>query len=289
MIRIEFIPPTDDEWLSWCEECETARGAAIAHARQGLKPTISDLYKDDRMKRIYKADDGPFHGKCAYCESKVKENQPGDIEHFRPKGRIQDGDRKPVMIQRDDGSMVQHLGYYWLAYNWKNLLLACADCNRPRTNEESGQSYGKWDQFPVKGNHATSPGEEENESPLLVNPVHEDPSKHLTVDSTGTIFSCDSPRGRECIAIFGLNIRVALVEARRREYKRVEDLALFLVFSRLRDDDCEVVERNEECERVRGGATPFAMAGRLALDTIWDRVGRIGETAINPAEEGEQG
>jgi hypothetical protein len=42
-----------------------------------------------------------FDNKCAYCESRVLHVSPGEVEHYRPKGRVtEDPD---------------HPGYYWLA------------------------------------------------------------------------------------------------------------------------------------------------------------------------------
>lgn len=49
-----------------------------------------------------------FHGKCAYCESRITHIDYGHIEHFRPKS-------KPQFRQ--------------LTFEWDNLLLSCAVCN----------------------------------------------------------------------------------------------------------------------------------------------------------------
>lgn len=50
-------------------------------------------------------------GKCAYCESKLRHIQHGDIEHIRPK------------------SDNPHL-----AFSWENLTLACQICNQRKSN-----------------------------------------------------------------------------------------------------------------------------------------------------------
>lgn len=49
-----------------------------------------------------------FHGKCAYCESKITHIDYGHIEHFKPKS---------------------HNAYRSLTFEWTNLLLACGVCN----------------------------------------------------------------------------------------------------------------------------------------------------------------
>jgi uncharacterized protein (TIGR02646 family) len=59
-----------------------------------------------------------FHGKCAYCESKISHVDYGHIEHFKPKSRFPD-----------------------LTFEWTNLLLSCPICN--------GSEY-KSDRFPLE-------------------------------------------------------------------------------------------------------------------------------------------
>lgn len=57
--------------------------------------------------------------KCCFCESKIGHVSYGDVEHFRPKaGWVQDTEAQ------------NRPGYYWLAYDWDNLLLSCQLCNQ---------------------------------------------------------------------------------------------------------------------------------------------------------------
>ncbi len=51
-----------------------------------------------------------FHKKCAYCETEYITNSDTWIEHYRPKSE-----------------------YYWLAYDWSNLLPTCTKCNRSKS------------------------------------------------------------------------------------------------------------------------------------------------------------
>lgn len=74
-----------------------------------------DRYRSADVKRAL---DEIFHGKCAYCESFYAKTQPVDVEHYRPKGKVDDADG--------------HRGYWWLAMDWENLLPSCIDCNRKR-------------------------------------------------------------------------------------------------------------------------------------------------------------
>lgn len=53
------------------------------------------------------------------CESKIGHIGYGDVEHFRPKaGWIQNIEQ------------LHEPGYYWLAYEWENLLLSGQRCNQ---------------------------------------------------------------------------------------------------------------------------------------------------------------
>lgn len=97
------------------------------------------VYSDTKIRQVLLK---MFHGKCAYCESKITTIYNGDIEHFRPKGKIQEANPKKP-------------GYYWLASDWENLLFACPFCNQTNTHEilEGGVIkevvLGKLDQFPL--------------------------------------------------------------------------------------------------------------------------------------------
>ncbi|HEX4959294.1 MAG TPA: AAA family ATPase [Thermoanaerobaculia bacterium] len=123
-----------------------------------------------------------FHSKCAYCESPLIESVQADIENWRPKSR-----------------------YWWLAYDWTNLLIACRACNS-----------AKGDRFPLENepDRASSRGEEFKEYPLLLNPCWDRPEEHLVFGEDGRVFS-DTQCGQVTIDTLMLN-RQALVMARRR-------------------------------------------------------------------------
>ncbi|MCX6578764.1 MAG: HNH endonuclease [Candidatus Aminicenantes bacterium] len=96
-------------------------------------------------------------GKCCYCERK-RDKREFDVEHFRPKAGISD----------ENG----HPGYWWLAYEWENLFLACKSCNQEI----------KKTQFPLLGGSKRAfTGEDDLklEKPVLINPVDEDPEKFI--------------------------------------------------------------------------------------------------------------
>jgi len=67
-----------------------------------------------------------YHHKCAYCERIYKL----DVEHYRPKAEVRDEHNNIVQITDVAGNLVDHPGYYWLCYEWSNLIPSCISCNR---------------------------------------------------------------------------------------------------------------------------------------------------------------
>ncbi|NMO14962.1 hypothetical protein HPC49_16005 [Pyxidicoccus fallax] len=131
----------------------TLRAALRANPGEPLEiPKTYNVAKED----LWRAQ----HGKCCYCELL---EQPGhnDVEHFRPKSRA---DRRPGSSHTP--------GYWWLTWTWKNLLFACANCNRDH----------KKDQFPLEhGCRVLKQGQQPpgRERPLLLDPFRDDPIRHI--------------------------------------------------------------------------------------------------------------
>lgn len=133
-----------------------------------------------------------FGRKCAYCESFLLGNQPGDVEHYRPKSK--------VAVRDANGKTAFKPGYFWLAAEWTNLLPACADCNRPRQQEivdSRRRVVGKANWFPVadEKQRATGPRRIAFEPRLLIDPCVDDPDKHLEYTEAGEI-AARSVRGK---------------------------------------------------------------------------------------------
>ena len=74
--------------------------------RATTKAQKEDATNKYRHPQIRAALNTLFHGKCAYCESKIKHVSDPHIEHYRPKSKFPD-----------------------LTFAWDNLLLACGQCN----------------------------------------------------------------------------------------------------------------------------------------------------------------
>ena len=150
------------------------------------------LYGDSSVKSALVA---AQHGKCCFCERKI--GGEGDVEHFRPKATFCQGEGLPL----------ERPGYYWLAYEWGNLLLACPICN---------QRFKK-SLFPLsdpakraRNHHA----DVFQERPLFIHPAEEDPTPLIGFRQEFAYAKRGNRRAKATISALGLN-RENLSEDRR--------------------------------------------------------------------------
>lgn len=249
-----------------CDEETTQLCCAVA---EGKAPEIKPIYKKKTIQKEYFFNrKSPFFGKCAYCETPILDFQHGDIDHFRPKLSVTDENDQPIYLKDSEGNLLLdkndnvqlHPGYYWLAYDWRNLLPTCMTCNRPKIIGMS--KIGKHSRFPVIGVHAQSPNEIASEQPLLINPLSEhkddDPEKHLTIDTTTGVMGDRTERGKICINMFGLNLREQLRDERKNACSIVRILLVKLATGNQKDKD----DAAKELKKILAGYYPYTMAGR---------------------------
>ena len=146
------------------------------------------------------------HGKCCFCESQITHIAHGDVEHFRPKA---------VYRQEPNGPLGRP-GYYWLAYEWSNLFLACQLCNQRH----------KENLFPLRNPrkralcHHDDVGQEQ---PLLINPAEVDPGEYILFRSEVPQGIDEDGIGEATIEALGLR-RPELNERRWRRLKELKCL-----------------------------------------------------------------
>lgn len=165
-------------------------------------------YKDEQgitQSRVRDELNKIYHEKCAYCESFESSAQ---IEHYRPKNKVtKAGTNK---------------GYFWLCFEWTNLLPACFGCNKIGT--------GKGNKFPIISQHQrkfgvplnpdqtvrlddfdTNASYLLNERPFLLHPEYDEPKLYFKFEWTQSntelnIVGIDiENRGNETIKICDLN------------------------------------------------------------------------------------
>jgi hypothetical protein len=160
------------------------------------------IYGNSKVKEQLKSDQ---HYKCCYCETKFTANSPGDVEHFRPKGRYKIpgvlGYKKPA--------------YYWLAYDWDNLFFSCEVCNREYKKEIFPLLDGCERAIPHLKNYLIR-----SEKPILICPI-ENPSNHIEFKED-TIIGKDT-RGKVSIKHYGLK-RKGLLDDRLSSFNRLKSI-----------------------------------------------------------------
>jgi hypothetical protein len=219
---------------------------------------------------VYLNREGSFHGKCAYCEQPISANQYGDIDHFRPKSGVTNEDGTPVLVTTD-GAIKAHPGYYWLAYSWRNLLPSCEICNRPSKHRSGEKTIGKRTQFPVRDFRAARPGEEEQEEPLLVHPVEDEPADHLRMDAQGILWHL-TDRGEATIEILALNKR-GLPNDRKQKYDSViSRMGLLFQLAAVDPNGATTAHLLSELIREKAGDSGYTIAARQAIEDAKSRI-----------------
>ena len=270
MIAVERPQLLDAEGVHLVERAGIARQVLLDSFARGGKPEI-----DDTLYRAYKAYlFAAFDHKCAYCETLISAAQPGDVEHYRPKNRVTDALLKPIKAYYDGRGEVDHLGYFWLAYEWDNLLFSCTDCNRYRRHPD-GKGYGKADRFPVDGIRACCPGEEAQETALLLDPTRDDPNAHFIFHSDGTIQG-RTRAGETTIELLGLNTREHLVRERRWRYAAAWRALGDYITSARDGTDARIEQLRQEVNEIWEGKIAYSAFGRLAIEDVRARYARLG-------------
>lgn len=165
----------------------------------------STIYAHETVKRTLVE---MQHEKCAFCEAKPLHVSDGDVEHFRPK----------AAVRQDDANPLRRPGYYWLAYEWDNLLFACERCNRRHK-----KSF-----FPLTDPARRAQTHRDtftDEAPIFIDPSAEDPRPYISYREHVPIAIDGNARGELTIESLGLRRR-ELNADRERHLERIPVLYL---------------------------------------------------------------
>jgi len=260
MIRVERKEPTGD--AAWDALQVRARNNAKKlkdEFKHGVQPSINDeIYREHKPWLLE-----IFHNKCAYCETLIRPGYHGDVEHYRPKGKVVEDDDDSDSTYQVNGQSYKHPGYYWLAYEFSNLFPSCQQCN-----QRFKETPGKMNYFPLenKAKRAWNADMLKDEAPLLLDPCDSrpdrDPAEHLEYDETG-VFVGKTEAGKKTIAILTLN-RDGLISERVDTYRTAQDKMLRLASVRA-SEAATIAELQSELSAWTQGIKKYSAAAREAI------------------------
>ncbi|HZT58027.1 MAG TPA: hypothetical protein VFA21_05295 [Pyrinomonadaceae bacterium] len=146
------------------------------------------------------------HDKCFLCESKITHISHGDVEHFRPK----------AAYKQSASDRLCKPGYYWLAYEWSNLFLACQICNQ----------VFKKNLFPLANPSERATSHRKKiaiEKPLFIDPSVDNPEEFISFRGEVPFPLNNHPMAKATIEGLGLK-RPKLNERRLEHYERLKML-----------------------------------------------------------------
>jgi hypothetical protein len=286
-------------WQNWQRKADAATLEVIkkwedwklAHPnpKDGEKPDIefaSEIWGELKEWLLVNV----FHEKCAYCESRLTRSS-GHAEHFRPKGRVKakgNGVASVMKTSDENGNRINHPGYFWLAYNWKNLLPSCEKCNT---------SGGKGDQFPAtrphilgiylkqrevaklkawprrspnwNGYYYLEPEDlNEREDPLILHPYFDNPREHLRFGDGGVVAAVDGKaKGAPSISVY--NLDSDLLRTDRQDSQEKAESRYFAAWMATRGTIEQKKRKAEEAvASFREGLEPFSAAALDYLELV---------------------
>ena len=302
-------PTARDFWDKWQKRADAATDAALrrweAWCQQGPDPVTGQRqpFEAGLQQAVWSdlkkwLNDNLYHFRCAYCEWPLETDRyEGDAEHYRPKGRVTWRDPAgAVHIARcrlPDGTDVDHPGYFWLAYDWRNLVPVCSACN---------SGLGKVDQFPVGKTHVLHVDEaaagfvagqiparehaleawksprsyflpparlDALETPLLLTPLNptpeREPGKHLRYGIGGLVVALDgSELGSKSIEVYQL--KRDKLRIRRQEAQEVLQMKYHSAMQRA--GHVAIQDAQAVLARYRSGEPEHATAALDALEEL---------------------
>jgi uncharacterized protein (TIGR02646 family) len=222
--------------LAHLDQIVASGGALVAEGRFYRGEVI--LANGVKEKTVANALRDLYKRKCAYCELFCHEPY---VEHYRPKGKV-------------FGTPSGNRGYYWLAYEWTNLVPSCHECNSiVRKGSRFPIQNVRQVTHPLIGNPAVFDSASNryssqylvSEGPLLVHPEYcPDPFVHFDFDTDGAMIGL-TPEGTATIQTMDLS-RGDLCGWRRNIYNGHLTDFQRLVYKYTKHDSTKTLEWFEE-------------------------------------------
>jgi len=134
---------------------QTSTQKIIERYDDGEKLVFNAIYRDDSIRQALMVQ--VQNNKCCYCEKMIYDDF--EVDHYRPKEAV------------IHNGQLENPGYYWLSYDWDNLLYSCNKCNKKKGND-----------FPIEDEAVRARNHNmdiNDESPQILNPCIQDPDDFL--------------------------------------------------------------------------------------------------------------
>ena len=308
MIRRHFDQTKlDPRWLQKAEDATDA--IIVAYERWRTEHSVETFVPKEHLDASVWSElknwllEHVFYQKCAYCEVRLTRDH-GAAEHFRPKGRVTSreyGARRPrtsvAMTTDECRADCEHPGYFWLAYDWRNLVPSCDRCNNHKgscfmtkcyvfmcecSSVQSHQTMARNSLLWSEWCYPSTEMLDELEDPLLLNPLTHEPKLHLKFGECGIIAAKDeSVRGEASIHAFGL-----ADEELRKDRQEEQEHAITAYLAAQIGRQISIKDRRRMAEEAlreyKEGRRPFSAA---VLDYIELYEEEMGSSAERKGEE----
>ena len=220
-----------------------------------ISSTGSSPTRSFKSRPYYRSDDVKDalvrmnHNKCCYCEAKPGGVSYFHVDHFRPKGAF----------KQHRGDNNEYPGYYWLAYCWENLMLACQKCNM-----EKGALFPLED---ISQRARSHHNDLTKEYALFVNPAEEDPRDHIRFQEDLPVYQ--SERGRHTIE--GVDLR--RIELREDRLLHLEPIMIMI--DMLKRNEGTPSQDDQDLDEMRNyikeAMEPNAQFSSMVIDLVAHR------------------
>lgn len=183
--------------------CDNEDGEVYNGHHYKSKAVLDKLKAHSLHKNVIENGDKP---KCFYCESVIEHAAKLQVEHYRPKAKV----------DPEDTNGTQHKGYNWLGLEWSNLLLSCPNCNGKdakgnrfplRDHTKRAPKINPITTNPLDYNRVNCIANQSpllDEEPLLLNPEIDEPAEFITFNNMGQIEGIEV-RGKTTVSILKLD------------------------------------------------------------------------------------
>lgn len=187
---------TKELWNEWNSTGITPKAKSSIYAHPDVKKSLREQAQ---------------HNKCAYCET-LNPTSHDVVEHFRPKNGW----------RQKRGDSLSKPAYFWLGYDWENLLFACDRCNDAAHKENLFPLSN-----PAQRADVANP-DVGNERPLLINPYVVDPELHIEWNRDIPRPRKRSRKGSKSIEVFALDHDDLLGDERRKYFEQIEQIIVLV-------------------------------------------------------------